>query len=300
VLLSTFNGEPFLADQLDSLSSQTLVDPHVFVRDDGSADHTLGMLAARSSARFTLAPSEGQTGLGPARSFLRLLTDAPDDFDHYGFCDQDDVWLPDKLARAVAALDLHAPREPALFCSRVRYVDAGLRPLGDSPMETDTRFEHLLFENIAHGNTVLMNAAARRLIVETPPVRGMIMHDWWCALVVSAFGPVIYDQTPRILYRQHGANVIGGRAGRMGEVAAHLRTFLRDPSAFYAVRDQAAEFLRLYGARLAPDQRRLVEALVASRRSLAARLAYGVTGRVNRRRPLDALAARLLLVAGRR
>jgi glycosyltransferase involved in cell wall biosynthesis len=298
VLLSTYNGERFLKPQLDSLTAQQGVDVQVFVRDDGSTDRTLRILAETMAVWPQLAQPITGDPLGPAKSYLTLMAAAPDGFDYYAFCDQDDVWASDKLARAASVLATHADSGPGLYCGRVTYVDDKLMPLGDSAVDPDHRFEHLLFENIAFGNTVVMNGAARRLIASVPLPDDVIMHDWWCALVVSAFGEILYDEAPRILYRQHTANVVGASASRIGEVLRHGRVFLSDPGRLYPIHGQAKAFMRLYGERLPSSRKAMVEALVASRESLMARLRYAARGPLVRRRRLDALAARLLVAAG--
>jgi hypothetical protein len=219
-------------------------------------------------------------------------------FDGFAFCDQDDIWLPDKLARAAARLQEGGGETPALYCSRVMCVDRSLRPLGPAPIKRDGRFEHLLFENIAFGVTVVMNARAAAVVRSRPPLRGAIMHDWWCALVVSAFGTVIYDERPSVLYRQHGANQIGQSANRLGEWVRLARLFARAPSRFYPIHAQAAEFMRLFGDDLAPGNRQLAQALVDSKRSAAARIAYAASGNICRADVLGVLAARGLIAAG--
>jgi hypothetical protein len=176
-------------------------------------------------------------------------------------------------------------------------VDRSLRPLGPAPIKRDGRFAHLLFENIAFGATVVMNARAVALVRSRPPTSGVIMHDWWCALVVSAFGSVIYDEHPSLLYRQHGDNQIGQSANRLGELVRLARVFARAPSRFYPIHAQAAEFTRLFGDDLDSHDRWLVQALVDSRRSTAARVAYAASGKVVRSGPLGVLAARLLIAA---
>ncbi len=299
VLLSTYNGEAYLEAQLDSLVAQEGVAIEIFVRDDGSSDRTREILARHARAPLRLAaPADGGIGIGPASSFLRLLATAPDSFDYYAFCDQDDVWLPDKLARATGVLAGAPATEPCLYCSRVQCVDETLRPLGPSPVNRDSRFEHLLFENIAYGNTVVINPEARSLVCSASPGTGAIMHDWWCALVVSALGTVIHDDETRILYRQHSGNTIGASTRRIGEVSRHLLKLIRDPRSFYPIHDQAEALLRSFGDRMAPDRRSLVQALVSSRRSLATRLRYATSGVLIRNRPIDAIAARLLVAAG--
>jgi glycosyltransferase involved in cell wall biosynthesis len=298
VLLSTFNGASYLEAQLDSLAAQQGVEVTVYVRDDGSTDATTTLLGERSAAWPRL--TEPMTGppLGPAKSYLTLLAAAPDTFDYYAFCDQDDVWASDKLARAVSFLASRADAGPALYCGRVTYVDDRLMPLGDSALDPDHRFEHLLFENIAFGNTVVMNGAARRLIVSVAVPNDIVMHDWWCALVVSAFGDILYDEAPRVLYRQHTANVVGASASRIGEILRHARVFLRDRGRLYPNHRQAVAFMRLYGERLTPSRKAMVAGLVASRDSVAGRLSYAARGPIVRRRRLDAVAARLLVATG--
>ncbi len=298
VLLSTYNGEAYLEAQLNSLAAQDGVTVEIFARDDGSSDRTREILTRHARSPLNLAPADGGTGMGPASSFLHLLATAPHSFDYYAFCDQDDVWLPDKLVRATEILGGIPAAEPALYCSRVQCVDDALRPLGPSPVNRDSRFEHLLFENIAYGNTVVMNARARTLVCSAAARTGAIMHDWWCALVVSALGTVIHDDEARILYRQHAGNAIGASTWRVGEVSRHLLKLIRDPRSFYPIHAQAETLLRSFGDRLAPGRKSLVQALLSSRRSLAARLRYATSGVVIRNRPIDAIAARLLVAAG--
>ncbi|HEY1447805.1 MAG TPA: glycosyltransferase family 2 protein [Caulobacteraceae bacterium] len=299
VLLSTYNGEAFLEAQLDSLLAQTEVELEVFARDDGSSDQTLAVLARYAGHWPQLAAPMAGPNLGPAASFMELLSGCNlAAFDYVAFCDQDDVWLPDKLSRAVSRLQAGCDDSPGLYCSGVTCVDRDLRPLGPAPVKDDTRFEHLLFENIAFGVTVVMNARAAALVRSRPPATGMIMHDWWCALVISAFGAVIYDERPGVLYRQHGENQIGQATSRLGEIARLARMFARAPGRFWPIHAQAAEFMRLFSDELKPRDRELVEALVSSKRSTGTRVAYVLTGRIGRSDLMGALAARGLILVG--
>ncbi|MGH7022175.1 MAG: glycosyltransferase family 2 protein [Caulobacteraceae bacterium] len=295
VLLSTYNGENLLRAQLDSLLDQRGVGVELFVRDDGSSDATREILNGYAGHWPRLADVASGPNLGPAMSFLELLALVPDGFDGYAFCDQDDVWPPDKLERAARRLADLPAGQAGLYCARVMCVDADLRPLAPAPIKDDASFEHLLFENIAYGPTVVMNAAAARLVRSRPPTTGASMHDWWCALVTAAFGEVVYDPKPAVLYRQHGGNAIGQASGRLAELWRLARMFARAPRRFYPIHAQAAEFLRLWGDALDPDRRRLAEALVNSRKSLAARIAYAARGRMVRQALFGNLPARVLI-----
>ncbi|HEV2364268.1 MAG TPA: glycosyltransferase family 2 protein [Caulobacteraceae bacterium] len=298
VLLATLNGEHFLKTQLDSLAAQQGVAVRLFARDDGSTDSTLAILRAHADCWPDLARVQSGPRLGAAASFLTLLAQAPAGFDAYAFCDQDDCWLPDKLARACARLAESPASEPALYCSNVLCADRNLRPLGPAPVNDDTRFAHLLFENVAFGNTVVMNQAARARLASRPLPREAIMHDWWCALVTAAFGRVIHDPFPSVLYRQHGGNHIGASPSRARQALGLVRAFLADPGAFHPVRAQARELLELYGPDLPARERRLAAALVASGANLRSRLRYALSGDIQRRRIVDGLAVRALVAAG--
>ena len=232
ILLSTYNGARFLPEQLDSIGRQEGAFPRaLFWRDDGSTDGTPELLRAARLPGCRVLEATALTGrLGAARSFLALLAASPGAAFH-AFCDQDDVWLPDKLARATARLDALPEEVPALYCGRQQLVDAELRPVGLSPLpRRPPGFANALVQNIATGCTVVLNAAARRLMLAAPPPPPGSMHDWWCYLLVSgAGGQVLFDADPCILYRQHGANVVGAPRALLGRGIAAFR---RGPQAF--------------------------------------------------------------------
>lgn len=299
VLMATYNGETFLDEQLKSIAAQEGVRVALHVRDDGSSDETLAVLARYADTWPALAGLSSGPNLGAAASFMALLRAASgEEHEYFAFCDQDDVWLPSKLSRAVELLSASDAALPLLYCSRVACVDASLAALACTPVQRDTSFAHLLFENIAFGCSVVMNRAARALLVAKEPGRAMVMHDWWAALVVAAFGRVIFDDFAGVLYRQHGKNVVGAETTRLGEIKRHLARLRRNPSALYPIHAQAEALLAHYGDALPGAARERAARLVASKRSFAARAVYAVTGEVARAHKLDELAARALILAG--
>ena len=181
ILLSTFNGEQFLDDQLESLLRQTVTDWVLYWRDDGSSDATADIMR-----RFMAGPGAGRCHavldppgrLRPTGSFMALLRAAAEtDVAAVAFADQDDVWLPEKLARAMAALQPHA--RPALYCSRQLLVDESLRRIGVSaPLHQPPGFPAALTQNVATGCTLVLNRAAARLVAGSHPPSATL-HDWW-------------------------------------------------------------------------------------------------------------------------
>ena len=232
ILLSTFNGERFLAAQLDSLINQTRRNWELCWRDDGSDDATVPLMQAFTAGagrgRCRRSDAEARR-LGITASFMQLLRAAPP-APCVAFADQDDVWLPEKLARGVDRLAAVAPDLPALYCARQILVDAALQTLRlSSPVPAEPSFPASLTQNVATGCTVMLNQAAVRLIAGSTPPPGSL-HDWWCYLVVSAWGGMILvDPVPTVLYRQHPANAVGAPSTMTRRAIAAVR---RGPDVF--------------------------------------------------------------------
>lgn len=215
ILLCTFHGRHYLADQLESFLAQTHPNWEVWASDDGSQDDTHTILDAYkskwASGRLSIhfGPAEGF-----AANFLSLTCKASIQADYYAYSDQDDIWEADKLQRAINCLQT-VPRDvPALYCSRTRVVDANNNDIGLSPLfKKEPSFGNALMQNIGGGNTMVFNNAARELLQKTGEDNGVVSHDWWAYIVVSGCGgKVFYDAYPSLRYRQHGGNLVGVNA----------------------------------------------------------------------------------------
>lgn len=296
VLLSTYNGEAFLDQQVTSILAQSGVDLTLLVRDDGSADGTLALLA-RHAAHDPRVRVFAEANLGSAPSFFALLQRGDAEARYFAFADQDDVWAPDKLARAVALLGSHPDGTPLLYSSRVQYVDRDLHPFGLSRTPVRVGFPWALVEDSLNGCTMVMNRRLRDLLVERPP-RVLRHHDWWSYLVASALGEVVCDSAVTMRYRQHGANLIGASPRYLGTLALRWRKVVRGRWTFRP-RELAEELQFCFGPRLTPAQMRILERLIASQRTLRSRLAYALAPDVRRSRLLDDALLRLLILAGR-
>jgi glycosyltransferase involved in cell wall biosynthesis len=216
ILLCTFNGECFLPGQLASLQKQTFKNWRLIASDDGSSDRTKSLLHAFQKS---FEPGRVEIIDGPRRgapaNFLFLACAEKLVSDFYAFCDQDDIWEPDKLARAVDLLEKVGPDIPALYGSRTRLIDENDNEIGFSPMfHRRPDFQCALVQSIAGGNTMVFNEKARELLAFCGADLNVPSHDWWLYQVTSASGgEVHYDAYPSVRYRQHPANVIGSNAG---------------------------------------------------------------------------------------
>lgn len=263
ILLSTYNGAKFLPEQLESFERQTDPDWRLLWRDDGSTDATRDIMAefaTRLGTERCREMADSGTHLGAAQSFLALLPEAAD-AEAVAFADQDDVWLPDKLARAREAM-ASAGNHAMLYCARQFLVDEALqgRTLSALPGLVGPGFPASLTQNIMHGNTMVMNRAAAALVSRIPGPSGTV-HDWWSYIVVTACGgQVLIDPEPVVLYRQHKANLIGSPPSTFARAVAALR---RGPGIFMTMMRRHVCQLALH-AELLTDQARLDVARIES------------------------------------
>lgn len=188
VLLSIFDGEKYLQEQLDRLLGQTHTEWTLLWRDDGSSDGSRGIMrrfAQTVGNHRCIELAYTRRHIGATRSYMALLRAAAES-PLVAFADQDDVWLPEKLARAAASLRGTTDTFPALYCARQIVADSGLHPLRESMrLRRTPRFPDSLVQNIAVGCTVALNRSAVALINTTSPPETSV-HDWWCYIVVSA------------------------------------------------------------------------------------------------------------------
>lgn len=235
VLLCSYFGQDFLPEQLESIARQTHPFWRVWASDDGSSDKTLDMLIECQEAwgRERLEIRQGPRK-GFVANFLSLACDESIQAEYFAYSDQDDVWDADKLERAIDWLRTVPGNVPALFCSRTRLIKGG-RVIGRSPLfRRPPSFANALVQNVAGGNTMVFNNAARRLLAIAGADVNVITHDWWTYLVVTASGgKVLFDAEPTVSYRQHDDNKIGAgmswsflRARFYGFFAGRLRGWI--------------------------------------------------------------------------
>ena len=217
VLMSTYNGEKYLEEQLDSLLNQTFENWKLYVRDDGSTDGTQQIIEkyALTDDRILWQKDE-QGNLGPASSFLTLLTAV--DSDYYMFCDQDDVWLPNKMASALEKIkkeEQKKPNRPFLVIADAKVTDENLRVLNASfwkynrfpPKLLAKNRNYINVFNAAPGCTMLFN---KNLKNDLPAHHDQVlMHDWYLMIFALKNNSLIIDHSATMLYRQHDFNAVG-------------------------------------------------------------------------------------------
>lgn len=231
ILISVYNGEKYLAAQLDSLFAQTYRNITVYIRDDGSKDNSLSIIRTymqrglSEGIRLVLLENAGNRNLGYMESFWTLLRESGQ-ADYYAFCDQDDYWLPEKVEKGVAALEKEDADRPLLYSSSFYYCDAELHYSADpQKIKTPVRFKDVLFYTPAFGFTIMINHTLRNLALSASSLAG-IPHDGWCQKIAASMGKFIYDPARTAGYRRHSSTVTYAGAGTIKMIAKWIRNDL--------------------------------------------------------------------------
>ena len=226
ILLATRNGADHLHEQLQSLMRQSHEDWRLWVSDDRSTDETPDILEwFRKDCGREVQIFEGPCK-GATANFMSLLHRPDLPKGPLAYCDQDDVWFPGKLDRALTRLSGQAQSRPALYAGRAKIGASPELIRRDSPLfRKPPSFRNALIQAIGGGNTMMLSAEAVALMRAAGPRCRPAFHDWWSyQLVAGAGGAVIYDSEPMIFYRQHEGNMLGGnrglsaRRGRIGSL----------------------------------------------------------------------------------
>ena len=267
VLLSTYNGEKYLTEQIESLLKQSNVELSILARDDRSSDSTVSILKNFSEKYPNFKYYKGDN-VRPAKSFFDLIINAPES-DYYAFCDQDDVWDEDKLSIAVAMLEKEDNTKPNMYYSNLRIVDQDLvfyRLSHETPSTQDSKYS-CLTEDMATGCTVVFNKKTAEYVKSGTPDY-CSMHDTWIYMICKFFGTTVYDFEAHISYRQHGNNVVGTYLGKKSMdiyVKRIKRLFDRKLQPRY---NNAQNFYKTFGDRLSSKDRKKVLELVEYKESI--------------------------------
>ena len=258
VLLSVYNGEKYLLEQINSLLLQTHPHIRLIVRDDGSSDNSADILKSlrlKHPDKITLVSDAFHLGANQSYSHLLKMSTAP----YTMFCDQDDVWLPDKVTRTLNTMR-SAERElgsktAILVHTDMMVVDENLRKLDKSFFHYQNinpkknTLNRLMVQNVITGCTMMINAKLREIVSPFPD--GIIQHDWWIGLTAAAFGFIRCLREPTMKYRLHGTNQIGPKRWNPAFILRMAGDeFAMLPSALNRTYNQAGSFHTRFASRL--------------------------------------------------
>lgn len=256
ILMAAYNGGQYLSEQINSILGQSYTEWRLIIRDDGSSDNSLNMIKEyiRRYPENIRLITDKDGRIGTSQNFLRLLSYA--DTDYIMFCDQDDVWLPEKISITMDKMrtcqETWGETTPLLIHTDLKVVDASLGPVSKSLWKyqhLDPRqglsLNRLIVQNVITGCTIMINKALKDKIKLLP--EQTLMYDWWISLAAAALGKIDYVPTATLLYRQHDNNDVGAKEWglhyimKMAKLGrTHLKTVLQN------TQSQAQAFLDLF------------------------------------------------------
>lgn len=273
VLLSSYNGARYIDEQINSLLNQKDVELMIVVRDDGSSDGTQDILNFYQEQGL-LKWYQGEN-IGWARSFMHLLINAPS-ADYYAFCDQDDIWLPNKLKVAINKLD-HLESKIKMYCSNLTNYKNGVEcGLVRKDNVEFNKYNSLIY-NISNGCTSLFTKELVDIIKQYPP-KILYAHDYWVYLSAIFLGEVYYDNDSYILYRQHDSNEVGGSKSFWQKSKIRWNR-LRSIKNQHEREMMAKELLSCYLRYLTEDNIRIIDKVANYRKNLYTRFSLFLDNR---------------------
>lgn len=268
VLLATYNGEKYIREMIDSVVNQNFDDFHIIVSDDGSSDSTADILTeyAENNPQLVTHYKSGERFGNAQNHFMHLLKEFHNS-DYIMFCDQDDFWHSDKIRKTIAKMqEIETEKAlPALVHTDLRVVDKNMSLIDSSFMNfskldgTRMNVNQILVQNVVTGCTMMINRALAEKAVNNIPASGMLMHDWWLALIASVFGQTGFVNAATIDYRQHGNNVVGAKNVTS---PAYLLERLKSGSmkkSLNGAAEQAEVFLACFGDTVPQDKKAIIE-----------------------------------------
>lgn len=298
IMLSTYNGEKYLKEQLDSIMNQQVHDLEInlYIRDDCSTDHTKEILQDYQNQYSCIEIEFGQN-VGVVESFFSMLKKA-NGYDYYAFSDQDDIWKPTKIQRAVDALKTLDLSQPCLYASCSTLVDNQMNELGITQIDRKgICFYNTIIQNLMPGHSQVFNQKLVDLINQVDlDCSRIVVHDFWLALNAVTFGQIYFDNEPQTLYRQHENNEIGYNKGKLGWITERIKRVKNQAAKDITRQDQY--FYDLYSHKMKNEYQQELYALLHSQKNILTRFGYILKSKVYRQRHFETMLFYILYLFG--
>ncbi|MEE1314239.1 MAG: glycosyltransferase family 2 protein [Faecalimonas sp.] len=297
VLLSTYNGEEYLREQLSSvLNQETEHQVDIYIRDDGSTDGTVEILRRYERVHLgTIHVIYGEN-IGYIESFFALIREV-EGYDYYALCDQDDIWLEDKLETAIVQCEATEQSGPLLYASSSYLLSDAMKLVGETQKNCKgITWENVLIQNIFPGHTQVFNDALCQVLKEDIVCSNIYVHDFWILYMAMLYGKTIFDNESHTFYRQHGTNTVGFGKNRIEWIVERLRRIRHSDNRKIAA--QIAYFYDRHKLDMDTPLREMVEDFLYSQDTFAKRFAYVCRTKLYRQKSFETVLFKLLYLMG--
>lgn len=301
VLLATYNGERYIREQIESILAQSDVEVSILISDDGSTDKTTEIINGydgRCNNVHVIYNSTNSGGIANFLGLVRYAVNKMERFDYYAFADQDDFWLPEKLIKAVSALNKLNKDIPLLYCSRQTNCDENLKVLYTDfyPQWSRKDYAYSFLVNLpsAYACTMVLNYKLLQAMARIP-LATKRWHDEWAMVLASMFGEVFADEGTYMLRRIHGDNVFGKKKSLFAKVQHRLFSWNRGP----VFSEAARVILDTFKSCLSADDIKMVNTVATYREKLDTRIRLAFSKKIHGLSWKNDLFMRLKILFGR-
>ena len=293
VVMSTYNGEKYVREQLDSILNQTYKNIEIIVRDDGSKDNTVHIIKEYQEKYSNIKLVIGKN-LGFIKSFFELLKITESDY--YAYADQDDIWIENKIELAVNLLDELDNSKPNMAFGNSDYYDENMNLIGEGEKNRKFSFNRALFECIGQGMTMTINKKTRDYIVNNPP-NNCFFHDWWTYLICMGLGNVAYSNVTTVKYRRFKKNATSEGQGYIRLLMWRIKNLLLN-NGIKDVKRQMINYKEIYYDDLKEEDKKVLELFSNEKYNFFISLKKAFYPKRLRRRLVDDFMLRVIFILG--
>lgn len=299
VLMSAYNGERYIADQINSIMTQS-TECHISlrIRDDGSTDKTCEIIRKLQVDYGTGIELICGENIGYNGSFFELLSTA-DGYDYYAFSDQDDIWLPQKIQTAVEWIDseFRNAKLPILYASTSCLVEDDLKPYGITRQQVRPfTLYNTIVQNICPGHNQVMNQEMLEVVKSKIKNAEVYVYDSWITNLAILYGKVLFNNEPQTYYRQHRTNALGSGSGTITQILTSMKHARAGHGMKY--RNQIEQFINLNADALTLgnyiDE---LQQFISAKRFFK-RTGYAFRSKLYRQKKLETIALRFAIIIG--
>jgi len=293
VLISTYNGEKYLKEQLDSILNQTYKNIEIVIRDDGSKDSTVDIVEKyqKENSNIILYKEEN---IGFIKSFFKLLELA--NADYYAYCDQDDIWLENKIELAVKLLNNADNSKPNMAFGNSDYYDENMKLISEGEKNKTFSFKNSLYECVAQGMTMTINDSAKNIILKNIPEK-CLFHDWWTYMICSGLGNVLYSNETVVKYRRFQKNATAEGQNFIKVFLWRIKKLLAD-NGMKDIKAQQIEYKKVYYNEMSEENKKLLDIFVQEKYNFFKAIKKAFYPQRLRRKLVDDLMIRGLFLLG--
>lgn len=293
VIMSTYNGESFIREQMESILEQTYKNIEIIVRDDGSKDGTVAIVKEYQKKHKNIKLYEGEN-LGFVKSFFELLklTEA----DYYSYADQDDIWIENKIELAVNSLNKLDNTKPNMVFGNSDYYDENMSFIGTGEKNKEYSFLQALFACIGQGMTMTVNKKTRDMIIENMP-KSCFFHDWWTYLLCIGLGNVEYNNVTTVKYRRRKQNATSEGQGYIRLLMWRIKNLLFK-NGMKDIKQQMLNFKEIYYNDLTEENKKIIDLFSNEKYNFFIALKKAFYPQRIRRSLIDDLMLRIIFILG--